>query len=64
MTGAGDTVIAAFTASLAAGADAEDAAYLANYAGGIVVTKRGTATVSQQELLDALDKTPPELRSH
>lgn len=51
VTGAGDTVIATFTASLAAGADAEDAARLANIAGGIVVMKRGTATASRQELL-------------
>ena len=64
VTGAGDTVIAAFTAALAAGATAEEAAHLANYAGGIVVMKRGTATVSQQELLDALDKTPPVTREH
>jgi rfaE bifunctional protein kinase chain/domain len=64
VTGAGDTVIAAFTAALASGASAEDAAQLANYAGGIVVTKRGTATVSQQELLDALEKAPPALRPH
>jgi len=55
VTGAGDTVIATFTAALAAGATAEEAAHLANYAGGIVVMKRGTATVSQQELLDAID---------
>jgi rfaE bifunctional protein kinase chain/domain len=54
VTGAGDTVIATFTAALAAGADTESAARLANYAGGIVVMKRGTATVSQAELLDAL----------
>src|SRR6202171_2881465 len=64
VTGAGDTVIATFTAALAAGATAEEAAHLANYAGGIVVMKRGTATVSQQELLDALDKTPPVAREH
>src|SRR5882762_6409361 len=44
VTGAGDTVIAAFTAALAAGATTEEAAQLANYAGGIVVMKRGTAT--------------------
>jgi D-glycero-beta-D-manno-heptose-7-phosphate kinase len=56
VTGAGDTVIATFTAALAAGATAEEAAQLANYAGGIVVMKRGTATVTQQELLDALEK--------
>ncbi len=55
VTGAGDTVIATFTAALAAGADPEDAARLANYAGGIVVMKRGTATVSRQELLQALE---------
>lgn len=51
VTGAGDTVIAAFTAALAAGADAETAAHLANIAGGIVVMKRGTATVSREELM-------------
>ena len=64
VTGAGDTVVATFTAALAAGASAEEAAHLANYAGGIVVMKRGTATVSQQELLEALDKTPPVAREH
>jgi D-glycero-beta-D-manno-heptose-7-phosphate kinase len=64
VTGAGDTVIATFTAALAAGATAEEAAHLANYAGGIVVMKRGTATVSQQELLNAIQKTPPQTRSH
>lgn len=58
VTGAGDTVIATFTAALASGATAEEAAHLANYAGGIVVMKRGTATVSQQELLDAVEKAP------
>lgn len=64
VTGAGDTVIATFTAALAAGADTEEAAQLANYAGGIVVMKRGTATVSQQELLQALDQAAPVTRSH
>jgi rfaE bifunctional protein kinase chain/domain len=64
VTGAGDTVIATFTAALAAGATAEEAAHLANYAGGIVVMKRGTATVSQQELLAALEKAPPVAREH
>ncbi len=54
VTGAGDTVIATFTAALAAGADAESAARLANYAGGIVVMKRGTATASREELLHAI----------
>jgi D-glycero-beta-D-manno-heptose-7-phosphate kinase len=64
VTGAGDTVIAAFTAALAAGATTEEAAHLANYAGGIVVMKRGTATVSQQELFDALDQAPAAGREH
>lgn len=54
VTGAGDTVIATYTAALAAGADAETAARLANYAGGIVVMKRGTATVTRAELLRAV----------
>ncbi len=66
VTGAGDTVIATFTAALAAGATAEEAAHLANYAGGIVVMKRGTATVTQQELLEALsnEKATPADREH
>ncbi len=55
VTGAGDTVIAVFTAALAAGADTASAARLANIAGGIVVMKRGTATVSAKELLEAID---------
>ena len=54
VTGAGDTVIATFTAALAAGADTASAARLANFAGGIVVMKRGTATVSGKELLAAI----------
>jgi rfaE bifunctional protein kinase chain/domain len=64
VTGAGDTVIAAFTAALAAGATTEEAAQLANYAGGIVVMKRGTATVSQAELIAALEQAPPATRPH
>ncbi|HEX3871867.1 MAG TPA: PfkB family carbohydrate kinase [Pirellulales bacterium] len=56
VTGAGDTVIATYTAALAAGADTVDAARLANFAGGIVVMKRGTATVSNKELLAAIDR--------
>jgi D-glycero-beta-D-manno-heptose-7-phosphate kinase len=64
VTGAGDTVIATFTAALAAGGTTEEAAHLANYAGGIVVMKRGTATVSQEELLHAVSQSPPSFRSH
>jgi rfaE bifunctional protein kinase chain/domain len=50
VTGAGDTVIATFTLALAAGASCGEAARLANVAGGLVVMKRGTATVSASEL--------------
>ena len=54
VTGAGDTVMATMTLALAAGATFELAARLANYAGGLVVMKRGTATVSASELRDAV----------
>src|SRR6185369_16784109 len=54
VTGAGDTVIATFGLALAAGASFYEAARLANYAGGLVVMKRGTATISAQELSDAV----------
>jgi rfaE bifunctional protein kinase chain/domain len=50
VTGAGDTVIATMTLAIAAGATFSEAAHLANYAGGLVVMKRGTATVSAAEL--------------
>lgn len=53
VTGAGDTVAATYTAALAAGADFKEAAILANYAGGLVVMKKGTATTSRQELRQA-----------
>ncbi len=54
VTGAGDTVIAVFTLALAAGASFLEAARLANYSGGIVVMKRGTATVTREELRAAI----------
>jgi rfaE bifunctional protein kinase chain/domain len=54
VTGAGDTVMAAMTLALAAGATFESAARLANCAGGLVVMKRGTATVSGDEMRAAL----------
>jgi D-glycero-beta-D-manno-heptose-7-phosphate kinase len=50
VTGAGDTVIATFSLGVASGASFADAARLANYAGGLVVMKRGTATVTAAEL--------------
>jgi len=54
VTGAGDTVLAAYTLALASGASFLEAAHLANIAGGLVVMKRGTATVSREELLEAI----------
>ena len=56
VTGAGDTVIATFTLALAAGGSFAEAAKLANYAGGIVVMKMGTATVSNEELRHAIER--------
>ncbi|HEV3275640.1 MAG TPA: PfkB family carbohydrate kinase [Terriglobia bacterium] len=54
VTGAGDTVIAIFTAALGVGASFLDAARLANCAGGLVVMKSGTATVTASELAQAI----------
>jgi D-glycero-beta-D-manno-heptose-7-phosphate kinase len=54
VTGAGDTVIAVFTLALAARASFAEAAHLANYAGGIVVMKSGTATLTPAELESAV----------
>lgn len=55
VTGAGDTVIAVFTLALACGASFSQAARLSNYAGGLVVMKRGTATVRPEELVRAIE---------
>ena len=54
VTGAGDTVVATIMLALAAGASLYEAARIANYAGGLVVMKRGTATVSADELTHAV----------
>ncbi|MCX7973309.1 MAG: bifunctional ADP-heptose synthase [Candidatus Aminicenantes bacterium] len=54
VTGAGDTVISVITLALASGSNFRQAALLANYAGGLVVMKKGTATVSPQELKNAI----------
>jgi rfaE bifunctional protein kinase chain/domain len=54
VTGAGDTVIAAFTLALGAGASPLHAAMLANCAGGLVVMKRGTATATLREIREAI----------
>ncbi|MBK6724322.1 MAG: hypothetical protein IPO41_05220 [Acidobacteria bacterium] len=55
VTGAGDTVIATFALGLASGMNFADAATIANHAGGIVVMKKRTATVTSAELLTSLD---------
>jgi rfaE bifunctional protein kinase chain/domain len=54
VTGAGDTVIATFTLALAAGGSFFESAQIANCAGGLVVMKRGTATVSPAEITEAI----------
>ena len=56
VTGAGDTVIATFTLALVAGASFVEAAYLANYAGAIVVMKMGTATATNDELRNVIER--------
>jgi D-beta-D-heptose 7-phosphate kinase/D-beta-D-heptose 1-phosphate adenosyltransferase len=54
VTGAGDTVMGALSLALAAGATMPEAAVIANFAAGVVVGKRGTATVTRAELERAL----------
>jgi D-beta-D-heptose 7-phosphate kinase/D-beta-D-heptose 1-phosphate adenosyltransferase len=54
VSGAGDTVIGAFTLALCAGATKLEAAHIANYAAGIVVGKVGTATTDRLELLERI----------
>jgi D-glycero-beta-D-manno-heptose-7-phosphate kinase len=61
VTGAGDTVIGTFALALAAGALPLEAALLANYAGGVVVMKMGTATCSPEELRRAIATDPRPL---
>ncbi len=56
VTGAGDTVISAFTLALAGGAEMPESALISNYAAGVVVGKLGTATVSRDELLNYYEK--------
>lgn len=55
VTGAGDTVLATFSLALAAGASPLEAALLANFAGGVVVMKMGTAVVRPEELKAAVE---------
>lgn len=55
VTGAGDTVLSVLAAAVTTGASVPDAAALANAAAGVVVGKLGTASVSPEELIHALD---------
>jgi D-beta-D-heptose 7-phosphate kinase/D-beta-D-heptose 1-phosphate adenosyltransferase len=55
VSGAGDTVVAVVALSLSTGMSLEDSATIANYAGGIVVQKAGTATVTIEELLSVAE---------
>jgi D-beta-D-heptose 7-phosphate kinase/D-beta-D-heptose 1-phosphate adenosyltransferase len=56
VSGAGDTVIASFTAAIAAGASPIEAAIISNHAAGIVVGKIGTATVTPDELMASFER--------
>ena len=58
VTGAGDTVVAVYTAALAAGATYAEAAFLANHAAGLAVRELGTVAVTAAQLQDALDEGP------
>ena len=58
VTGAGDTVIAVFTLALATGLTYAQAAEAANHAGGLVVMKKGTASVSMSELIKSIRTNP------
>jgi len=64
VTGAGDTVIAAFALGLASGLDFAEAARVANHAGGLVVMKKGTATVKASELTASLENDPKAAASN
>jgi D-glycero-beta-D-manno-heptose-7-phosphate kinase len=55
VTGAGDTVLATFALAVSAGATPLEAALLANFAGGVVVMKMGTAVVTPEELIAAVE---------
>ncbi len=54
VTGAGDTVISAFTLAYTSGATMEEAAIIANHAAGVVVAEVGTAVASQEQILETM----------
>lgn len=57
VTGAGDTVISAFTLAHASGAGLEKAAVIANHAAGIVVAEVGTAVTTNDQILESFNRT-------
>ena len=63
VTGAGDTVIAAYTLGLASALSFSDAARIANHAGGIVVMKKGTASATNAELVESIGSHDQSLAS-
>jgi len=63
VTGAGDTVIAVYALGLASGLSFAEAAQVANHAGGLVVMKKGTASVSTDELLSSFTGSVADLAS-
>jgi D-beta-D-heptose 7-phosphate kinase/D-beta-D-heptose 1-phosphate adenosyltransferase len=61
VTGAGDTVIAAFTLAYGSGANLEASAEIANHAAGVVVAEVGTAVATPMQLLESF--SPPVSRT-
>ena len=62
VSGAGDTAISALTSALLAGATLEEAAWIGNCASGVVVGKKGTATVDLKELKEFYDQIKAKIR--
>ncbi len=62
VSGAGDTAISALTSALLAGASLEEAAWIGNCASGVVVGKKGTATVDLKELKEFYDQIKAKIR--
>jgi rfaE bifunctional protein kinase chain/domain len=56
VSGAGDTVISIFAASIASGMKVEEAAHFANVSGGVVVAKLGTVTATWEDMQKAMQK--------
>lgn len=56
VSGAGDTVISTLTVALSAGANIKDAAYLANFAGGLVCEEVGIVPINKEKLFESVIK--------